>query len=63
MGVLDNEFVTRQQAEALNSMQNSIISISQVVSDIKVKLIEIRQDIKQVREDFRNVDNLRPLKK
>jgi len=63
VGVLDNEFVTRQQAEALNSMQNSIISISQVVSDIKVKLIEIRQDIKQVREDFRNVDNLRPLKK
>ncbi len=59
----DNPFNDIKDYEEKIVTTNSIALILEAVKDLKVKIGELKEGQKQIREDLRNIDKLRALKK
>ncbi len=59
----DNPFNDIKDYEEKIVTTNSIALILEGVKELKEKLGELKEGQKQIREDFRNIDKLRALKK
>lgn len=59
----DNGFNDIEEFEAKRVTSQSITLILEAVKEIKEKIGELKEGQKQIREDLRNIDKLRALKK
>ena len=60
---MDNEFLQRQKLDAERDVQVKTTIILSAVEKLNESIIEMKQTLKTIREEMRNINNLRPLKK
>lgn len=57
-----NGYEEQARAERDRAQRKTITETLNLVREVKQEIVELRKDIRLVREDLRNVDNLRALR-
>lgn len=58
-----NEFNERAKVEQERQLRNNIQVILNSIGDLTNKVVELKKEVRSTREELRNLDKLRPLKK